>query len=279
MKKLPIFLLVGLLALAGVLFLAKNGIVRRAVVAGVKSATGLELQIDRMEVGFFRNQVQANGIRILNPAGFQEPVLADISELSVDADVPAFLRGKTHLRQMTLVVRELSLVKSREGKINLDSLAGVAKAREGAGKLTGKSEEKVKQAEFRIDKLRLKVGRVFYKDFSQGESAMVKEFEVGLDDEFHDITSVEQLVSVILTRSVGKTAAAALAGFDMTAIKTQFLEAVGMPVQMMNGDLRTFGDEQKAAPSGQGDDLVGTIKGILESGQEPKREPEQEQAK
>ena len=271
-KKLLVFLLVGMVALAGVFSLVKNQVARKAVIAGVKAATGLEMEIDRLEVGLLRSRVWVNGIRVLNPAGFQEPVMADILELYADADLPAFFRGKTHLREMRLVVRELSLVKSREGKINLDSLTAVGKAREGSGKLSGKSDEEVKRAEFRIDKLRLKVGRVFYKDFSQGDSARVQEFLVGMDEEFQDVTSPEQIVSVLLTRTLAKTAAAALAGFDMSALKTQFLEAVGMPPGMVGGDLRAPGEEPGAAPSEQ-DEIVETLQGILEFGQEPKREP------
>ena len=66
----------------------------------------------------------------------------------------------------------------------------------------------------RIDRLRLVIGTVVYRD-----SSGVYEFPVNLDETFTGITDASQLIGLVVSRALGKTTIPALAGVDMSAFQ------------------------------------------------------------
>lgn len=227
--------LVVLAAALAVLFLARGAVANAAVRMGVKAVTGLRLEMRRLEVGLFRSQIHVTGMRLHNPAGFREKIMADVPELYVDADLPGLLRGKTHLRELRLDFQELLVEKNREGKTNLDSLKGVQETKKDQAQGRPVAEKARKPFAFQIDKLRLKVGKVVYKDYSQGEPPMVREFRVNIDEEYSNIHDTTGLASLIVTRALVKTTVANLANFDLRALENQALQALRIPREWLGG--------------------------------------------
>lgn len=221
-----------LLGVGAVLFLGKGQIAKAAVAGGVKAVTGLRLEIRRLEVGVFQPRVLVTGMKLHNPRGYPERIMADVPEFFVEYDLPAFFTGKVHLRELRLDFKELVVVKNRDGRTNLDSLRAVQKAKgEPAGRAAGKKPGKA--LAYRIDTLRLRVGRVIYKDHSRGEPPTVREFAVNIDEQYHNITSPVGLGSIILTRALVKTTVASLANLDLGAIDDQTRRALKMPAGLL----------------------------------------------
>ncbi len=197
---------------AAALFLARGWIVRSTLAAGVRAVTGLGLQIRRLDISLLKGRVSAREVQLLNPRGFDEPVMADLPELTVEADLPAFLRGKTHLQQLTVDLRRFNVVKDADGRLNLDALASVQKAKE-------KKPAPKPKREFRIDRLHLKVGTVTYRDDSGGKPGPVREFPVNLDERHENITDPAALGALIVSRALLKTTVARLAQFDLAVLQ------------------------------------------------------------
>lgn len=209
--------LIGFLAVAVLLFAAKGVIAKMALSGGVRAVTGLKLEIRSLQVGVFRSRVHARGVRLHNPAGFPDPVMADLPELYVDYDLPAFFTGRTHLRELRVDLKEFTVVKDRQGRLNLDSLTAVKKAKEETGK-PAREKKPARPGSFQIDQLDLKVGKVIYKDYSAGGEPSVRGFNVNLHEQHRNVNDPTALGALIVSRALFNTAIAGLANFDLGAL-------------------------------------------------------------
>lgn len=233
MKILGIVLLLGL-----ALGFAKNAIARNGVEQVCRKITGLQLKIRNLNLSLLKGMLDAKGIALYNPRGFQDRVMIDISELYGDVDVPSILQGKPHVEELRLDLREFVIVKNKDGKLNLDALKPASKAKADKETEPQKKEEAVKKAtpQIRIDKLVLKVGKVVYKDYSAGGEPSVQEFNVNLNETHENITNINALVPLLVSRAVMNTTIASLANLDMQSLVQQY---------GLNGaDLKTVGLEQ-----------------------------------
>jgi len=102
MKKILTVLIIILVVLA-VLLIAKDSLIRSAVIAGTTQILGAPAQIDRFAVGLLRQSVQIKGFRMYNPKGFPEGIFVDIPEISVEYDLGAILKKKIHLKKSCLI--------------------------------------------------------------------------------------------------------------------------------------------------------------------------------
>ena len=263
MKKL----LIWIVAVVAVLFLAKGAIAKMAVSAGVKSVTGLRLEIRSLQVGVFRSRVDAQGVKLYNPGGFRDPVMADLPQLYVDYDLPGFFAGKTHLRELRVNLKEFTVVKDKQGRLNLDSLKAVQKAKEQKEKPAKQKEPARRPGSFQIDQLDLTVGKVVYKDYSGGGEPSVREFNVNLHERHANVNDPAALGALIVSRALFSTAVAGLANFDVG-----MLDNYARDILKFSGDTLTNAGQKAVGTAGKVvDTAAGTLKKILPFGEEQKR--------
>jgi uncharacterized protein involved in outer membrane biogenesis len=121
--------LVGILAVILVLLLIGQLALSRwlgaMVSQGISSVTGLEVKITRLSVNVFEGKVTVHQLEVLNPAGFPEPRMALIPEISVDLNWLGLLERRIHLTRLILNLEELNIVKNAEGVSNLSLLKSV----------------------------------------------------------------------------------------------------------------------------------------------------------
>ena len=214
MKK-SFIILIWIVAALLVLGMAKDLIVKVSVEKGVTMVTGLKLTIGTFKVGIIKTLVGIRNLRLYNPAGFRDRTMADIPEIYVNYDLPAIIGGRIHLPEVRLNVREFVVVKNENGNLNLNSLKVVQAQKKGAAPAEKKAG---KAPEIQIDKLRLTVGRVFYKDYSGGGAPRVQEFDINIDEEYTNINDPYALVSLIVVKSLANTTISRLANFDITGL-------------------------------------------------------------
>ncbi|MDD5136129.1 MAG: hypothetical protein PHX20_02005 [Candidatus Omnitrophica bacterium] len=206
---------VGILVVIFILGIAKDLVIKVAVESGTQIVTGLKLKIGGFRIGMLNTLVDIRNLRILNPAGFKDKNMLNMPEIYVDYDLPAIFKGKVHLTETRINMREFTVVKNEKGKLNLDSLK-VVQAQKSGGKTQEKAGGKV--PEIQIDKLRLKIGKVVYKDYSRGGEPSVKEFNVNIDEQYTNITNPYTLVSLIVVKALMNTSIAGLANFDLKGL-------------------------------------------------------------
>ena len=208
---IPAIVLVILIAL----FFGKNVVIKTSVTAGVRAMTGLKLSIRSMDFGIFKTLIGINELQLYNPSGFVDKLMIDCPEIYVDYDLGAFMKGRTHLEEVRLNLKEFIVVKNEAGELNLDSLK-VVKEEEVIDK---DKKEKSKTRELQIDILELRIDKVVYKDYSKGTPPKVKEYNVNIDDRFENITDPKTFGRLIIVKALKNTTIARLANFDIEKLQ------------------------------------------------------------
>ncbi|MDD5044576.1 MAG: AsmA family protein, partial [Candidatus Omnitrophica bacterium] len=240
MKKI-LFILAIVIGVAVVLCVAKDLMLKTTISAVATQVTGAKIDIRGFSLGIFNQSVRITGLKMHNPKGFTRGILVDLPKIMVRYDLASLLKGKTHLKYVDVELKELILEKNKDGKLNVDSLK-VAESKE------AKPKEK-KKVSMQIDELKLKIGRVIYKDYSAEPAPAVEVYEVNSSKTYKNITSVEQLAALILVgplqdagiRGATIYGAAALAGVaflpaaaGMTLLGKDYAEEnINIPMQKL----------------------------------------------
>jgi len=199
------------------LLLAKNIIAKVAVERGVEFVTGLKLRVSGFSVGVFKSRINIADLKLYNPKGFEDKVMVDLPNVYVDYDLPSIFKGKLHLRDIRLHLKEFSIIKNKEGVVNLESLK-VVQAQKEESKAKAKPKSKAKAPDIQIDNLELKIGKVIYKDYSKPEEPSVKEYNINIDEKYYNITNTNAVLSIVLVKILSKTAIAGLVNLDLKGL-------------------------------------------------------------
>ena len=204
------------------LFVGKNLIAKAAVIGGVKALTGLNAQIARMDVSLLKTAVGISGLRVFNPPPYAESVFIDVPELFVDYDLGALFKGQAHLEELRLHIKEFKVVKSADGRLNVQSV----KALESDPKRPPTKRQPPDQAlNFHIDVLELKIGTAIYTDESV-TPAQRRTFAVNLHERYEHITDPYTFVGLLVSRALVKTSIAQLANFDVRSLQAGVMDTL-----------------------------------------------------
>ncbi|MBN1913211.1 MAG: AsmA family protein [Candidatus Omnitrophica bacterium] len=232
MKKILLIILAVAVIILGGLVIARNMLVKTAVIKGVEAATGMAVDIKSINIGLLRPGIAVSGLKVYNPAGFKDKLLADIPGISVDINLLGLLANRVHLKQLVIDVKELILILNESGKFNLNSLALFApKPAEG------------KPPEIRIDELRLKIGKVAYKGYFPAVGIKSAEFDLKLDEIFYDVANPSSVAADIMKKILDRAGLSGLANFDIKAqagqVKEQAQQAFDGIIQKAKEDLKS----------------------------------------
>ena len=209
---LTVIFLVFLCAIA-----ARNSLARFALLKGVKSGLDLDMSIKKIDVGILKTYVNIEDMKICNPPGFNEKIMADLPQVYVNYQPGAFFAGQVHLNKLRLELKEFVVEKNQQGNLNVNSIKGLKNKKiENQQRLpanvAAKSNLKIK-----IDSLELKIGTVVYKDYTQTPAA-ISTYQIGIDEKYENITDVNVLVKLIVARALVNTAISRLSGLDLNGV-------------------------------------------------------------
>ena len=151
-----------------VLAVIKDQAVKITVGLAAKKILGTDVAIGGLSLGIFRPRIVIKDLKVYNPQGFPKAALIDIPRISVEYDLPALLQKKVYLKRLELNLKNIIVLKNKDGKLNIDSL-----------KVSEKEDKPVKKQSampFKIDYLVLTVGQVVYKDYSAGEKPRIDNY-------------------------------------------------------------------------------------------------------
>ena len=269
MKKLMTIAGIFIAGLA-LLMICKNGIAKGAIESVTQAMTGCRLSIGKLDIGLLNTKIAANNLKLYNPSGFVDRTMMDLPELYVDCDSSTIFSGKPHINELRVHLRELLVVKNAKGELNLMAL----KPKQGS---TG--EKKTGGAPpITIGLLRLKVEKVVYKDYSRGAShPFVQEFNVNLDESYQNVSNINAIVPLIVSKALVNTTIASLANFRVDDLMSNF-SAVGLDAgklglnqirkaQVLLGSTAAgaFGDLEKATGHIDTDKAVSMVGGAAKS--------------
>lgn len=177
--------------------------------------TGLNLSIGDLNIDVKHTSMKLTNVLLYNPQGYSDAIMADIPYIYLDFDLKDYIKGKRHYNYLDIDLRELTIVKISDKEINLHALRTLRRKKDTSAE-NGQADVKIQLI---IDKLRLKVGTVIYKDYSQSATeSKIRIFNVNIDKTYHDIKDIRSLVNFIVFTSLAKTTIARLAHFDVTVL-------------------------------------------------------------
>lgn len=174
--------------------LARDFFVKSIIGTVASSVTGAPTHIGGLSLSIIKQTVRISNFKMYNPRGFSRDVLVDIPKIGVACNMGALLKGKIHLKQLDIDLKELGLAKNKEGKLNVDSLKIVEDQKSGK-----KGDQKpAKEIKIQIDVVHLSMGRVVNKDYSVEGPPVIKVYDINLKKAYKNIISVQQLAALIM---------------------------------------------------------------------------------
>ena len=155
-----------LLVLCGIALVALvasfDWLVKRSMMIALGRATGGDVQIQRVQVGFRQGMFHVEQLRLLNPPAFGGGPMLDLPEFYMAYDQAAAVTNALHLKEVRVNLAEIGIVIDARGRTNLLSLGG------GLKKLSDSQTNKISKLNFTgIDKLTVTLGQVTTVDLRQ----------------------------------------------------------------------------------------------------------------
>ncbi|PIQ89684.1 MAG: hypothetical protein COV72_01860 [Candidatus Omnitrophica bacterium CG11_big_fil_rev_8_21_14_0_20_42_13] len=230
MKRMFVAAIVLAVAILGLVF-AKNLIARALIIQGGKAMTGLRFEVKNADLGILKTYLTLRELKVMNPEGFDDRVMAYLPRVQVDYNLADFFEGKAHFEELAVDLEELVVVINADNRVNVKSLQALSPK---GGK---------EQVPLIIDTMRLKIGKVVYKNYAFG-AADAREFKLNIEEDFSNIEGADALVGLILMRALSKTNVPALAGIDMGAIKEKIVADVMRQSEGMLQEFKTKTQEK-----------------------------------
>lgn len=218
MKVIGKIFLVGCLILGG-LFFFKDLFIKTALVKGVEAVTGLRLNMDHFQLRLMASEIEVKDVKLFNPDGFPDPVMVDLPKVYADFRWISLLSRKILIHDLEIHLKELLVLKNQEGQLNLNEVKALQSQK--AGKT--KTSQDSRPLPLKVERFRLKIGEVVYKDYAKIEPATMV-FPIHLDEEFENITDLQALVRLIVYKALFKTTIASLVNFDLKFLKNTVTE-------------------------------------------------------
>ncbi len=236
-----------------VIVFGRNVIIKYGAPIGAKISAGLSLGIDDVNIGLTDSDMQLKGITLKNPKGFPKENMIDIPEVYVNYHLTDILKDKIHVEEIKLDLKEARGEKNAEGKIKVNERRPPKKdkPKEPGEPEEPKEEKKKKKKELQIDKLKLKIGKVVYKDYTVAPPKITN-YEVNIDEEINNVNTAS-LVSYITGKAMMNTELAKIANInidDFTGAATDALKKAGK--EQLDKTVKDLGDKAKDTLKGLG---------------------------
>ncbi|MBF0485314.1 MAG: hypothetical protein HQL16_02245 [Candidatus Omnitrophica bacterium] len=236
MKKIliPLAWVLGIFLILGFI---KDQIIKTAVVIAAKEVVGAEVTIDHFSLSVFKQSVRIKGFKMYNPPGFLDEVMMDIPEIAVNCDVPALVKGELHLPYLRINLKELRVIKNKEGKLNVNALK-IAEKKDAARA----KDEKKKEIKMRLDLVSLNIGSVVMKDYTvSGATPSVKVFNINVKDRrYKNVTDAGQLASLVMLEALKPTAIQGVGIYGAATVLGVAFLPVGVAAIVVGKDNSSF---------------------------------------
>jgi len=127
---LYLFIIMVALVVAAVLLL--NTIAREFVQSRLRSETGMDVKIDKVDIGLSTPTISIEGLKLYNTPEFGGSPFLDVPEIFVEYDRDAMRGGRVHLKLLRINLEEIDLVQDKKGRLNIQGLEGQGKIAQAA---------------------------------------------------------------------------------------------------------------------------------------------------
>ncbi|HTR41788.1 MAG TPA: AsmA family protein [Pseudomonadales bacterium] len=112
-----------------ILLLSLNSIIRIVMEHNIRSQTGMDAEIGRVELGLTKPTLEIQNLKIYNPQSFGGTPFLDIPEIHVEYDRVALAEKEIHVTLLRFNLGELDFVRNENGQLNIDAMAKTPKTK------------------------------------------------------------------------------------------------------------------------------------------------------
>lgn len=206
MKKFLKVLGITVISLVGITFLG-NLMVKSLVTTVASRITGAPIHMDGFSLDILRSTVRISGFTMYNPSGFPDGILISCPHIKIIFDRATLFRQKRHLLVVEIELKELGLTTNKDGKLNVDSLK------------IGQQADAAPPIPMQIDLLTLSIGKVVFKDYTNGAEPSVQVYTINKHKTYKGIPTAQQLILLMLAEPM-KAASVKYAGIYGAALLT-----------------------------------------------------------
>ncbi len=225
MKKVIKLVVLGVAVVVGLGFI-KNSVTQTILSSAISAAAHVPVKIGSVNLSFLSASIRLKNVNLSNPPGFPDKTMAQIPQLFIDFEPRELFQGRAHFKQVTLDLKEIAVVRNKDGKLNVDSLKPSQEDKRRAVPQARPSASK-KPPKLMIDKLSLSIGRVVYKDYGSPGAPSIQTFEINIKDrEYEHIDNPASIVSILMSEALTRTTLSGLVNLDVNAFKNGGIQAL-----------------------------------------------------
>ncbi len=201
--------------------LTKERWIKSAVISVAEHVLGAHVELGSLEVRPREQTVRLKDLIVHNPAGFPEGKLIDLAEIRAHYNFCSILRGRMHFFDVAVDMREMVVIKNKDGKLNVDGLRVAQKndSAQPARRPQKSSRLPAQAAPLQIDRVTLTLGKVIVKDYTKGPSPVTEVFNPRIRNKtYTKITGVEQFAVLILVEAMRPAALKGAAIFGAATV-------------------------------------------------------------
>ncbi len=220
----------------------KNGIIQAMIEKAISSAAHVPVHIGRTQAKILSTSIRLDRLRVFNPNGFPEKVMLDAPIVSVDYELAPLFKGQVYFKEVTIDLKELIVVKNREGKLNINAVKPTTQENAKLKEKQKQIQEKNKPMKLQIDRLRLSIGRVVYRDYSGGRSSPAEQvFEINMRDRiFTNISDPAVVVNIVMFEALTRTTLSRILSLDTDTFKEGTMNALSKSFDLVDEGSQTI---------------------------------------
>ena len=204
----------------------KNGLAQSVLTGTLSNVAHVPVRVGSVDLSFFSASIRIKNMEVHNPHGFSEKRMASIPQIFIDFEPGELFKGRAYFKEVRLDLKEMTVIKDKNGRLNVDTVKPTEQQKNEA-KQKAKTPEGSKPSKLLIDKLSLSIGKVVYKDYSQGAQPQVQTFDINIQNrEYHNIDNPSAIVSVVMFEALTRTSLSHLANLDVDAFKEGGIQAL-----------------------------------------------------
>lgn len=203
-----VLIIIGLIIVVLVVFsFVRDQIIKTAISLVGSNVLGARVEVGGFSLGIMTQSAKLRNFKIYNPGGFPPGILLDMPRISVDLNMLSMFKGKLHIQNAVVDLKEVDIVRNKDGALNVDALKVAQQEKKPEKTEKPKPQKAGKVMPLQIDTLTLSIGSVLVKDYSKGTEPTIEAYEVGIKDKtYKNITSVQQFMVLVLTEAMKPTA-------------------------------------------------------------------------
>ncbi len=183
-----------ILAIVFTVCLVRDFCLKSLISTVATNITGASTSIGGLSLSIIGQSIKISDLRMRDPQGFPNEVFVNIPKANVSWDLFAFFTGKIHLKSVELDIKEVVMIKNKDGQTNIQSLKMMQKKSDPRELL-----KTLQQIHIQIDFLTLGIGRAVSKDYKAAAEPVIKVYNLNTRRSYRNINSLEQLAALIIS--------------------------------------------------------------------------------